>query len=447
MFPALRQLVREFAGSLDSTPEPLSLKAGPGVTFDAINVDWYSRNGFPGIRNALGGGLPAWSGETVSVDTALNHSVVWACNRIISESVAFLPLMMMQETGRGKYPATHPMATALKNSPNDEMTAMEFRETLTSHCVLQGNAYAQIVRRSGTGVAVELNPIHPSQVRVERDTQKRLVYLIKEGTGPEKSYTVQKNKPQDILHVRGLGPDGVVGYSVITMARQSMGQGLAAEKFAGKFYANGGRVPYVLKTANKFKNQEDFDRFRADWENTYKEAHRAPILENGIEYQQTGLSLADAQFLETRQFNIPEICRWFLVSPHLVGDLSRATFSNIEQLALEFVKMTLMAWLVRWEQSLWRCVLTPDEKSQNLYFKHNVNSLLRGDFVSRMTGYASALQNGHVNIDEVRDLEDENPLPGGIGKDYRVQMNMQVVGAPPPAPAPLTAGKKPEVAA
>src|SRR5207248_3901802 len=138
-------------------------------------------------------------------------------------------------------------------------------------------------------------------------------------------------------------------------------------------------------------------------------------LENGLSYKHIVLSSQDSQMLESRLFGIHEICRWFLVSPHLVGDLSRATFSNIEQLALEFVKMTLSAWITRWEQELWRCVLTPAEKTQGYFFKHNLNALLRGDFQSRMAGYATMLQNGVASVDDIRDLEDWNRLPDGIG--------------------------------
>jgi HK97 family phage portal protein len=192
--------------------------------------------------------------------------------------------------------------------------------------------------------------------------------------------------------------------------------------------------------AQKFKTKEDFDRFRADWEMVYAVAHKAPILENDIKYKQIGISLKDSQLLETRLFSIHEICRWFGVPPHLVGDLSRATFSNIEQLALEFVKLTLSAWLTRWEQELWRCVLTPEEKTQNYLWRHNLNALLRGDFPSRMTGYATMLQNGIACQDEIRDLEDWNPIEDGIGTGYHIQLNMQTL---PPDGGPLQPPKGP----
>lgn len=436
MFPALAQALRELKQGFGSQPEPLSLKSA-NVTLDLVNAEWLSRNGYSRLSAAWNGGEGSWAGERVSVDTAQNHSVVWACKRIISESIAFMPLFMMQETSKGKFPVKDlPLATGLHNCPNEEMTTMEFRETLTGHCLLQGNAYAQIVRRSGTDVAQELYPLQPGQVKSERDKQKRLVYVVKDGNSQSKSYTIERGKAQDILHVRGPGFDGVTGYSVVSMARQSWGTANATERFAANFYANGGRVPYNLKLSQSFKDDTKFDKFRADWEALYSQPHKVPILEPWLEYQQTGMSFEDAQFLGMRQFNIPEICRWFLVSPHLVGDLSRATFSNIEQLALEFVKMTLMAWITRWEQSMWRCLLTPEEKGKGFYFKHNMNGLLRGDFLTRMQGYSIALQNGFKNIDEVKDLEDENPLPDGAGQAYHIQLNQATVpGTGEPMPA------------
>ena len=436
MFPALRSAVKDWWSGFGSEPIGLGLKdAFGGVSFDSVNAGWYARNGYPALYSLLAQGAPAWSGETVSVESALNHSVVWACNRLISESVAFLPLVLLQQKAGIKEAAVaHPMYSALHDQPNDEMTAMGFRETLTSHCLLQGNAYAQILRRSGSGTAIELHPLSPSQVMPDREKngQRRLVYLVKDGNNAERTFTVQKDKPQDILHIRGLGQDGVRGYSVITMARQSIGTAIAAERNVARFYANGGRVPYILEMAQRFKNDSDFDKFRSDWEKIYAEPHRAPILENGTTYKQIGLNARDAQMLETRLFDIHEICRWFLVSPHLVGDLSRATFSNIEQLALEFVKLTLSTWITRWEQELRRCVLTPEEKTKGYFFKHNVNALLRGDFQSRMAGYSTMLQNGIASINEIRDLEDWNPIEDG--DEHHIQLNMQSL----PGDTPLT---------
>lgn len=419
---AIRDLVeRPDAGPLSVVP---SRKAAD-FSFDTVSAGWYAQNGYSRIYSALTGGLPAWSGEPVSTSTSLGLSTVYACNKIISESVGFLPINMMRESGKTKSEAvSHPIYSAMKHAPNDEITSQSFTELLTSHCVLQGNSYARIVRRSGTGTAIELDPIPPECMFPTREKtgQKRLVYVMKEANQPDKTFTVQRGKPQDIFHMRGLGWDGIRGYSVVAMARQSFGTAIAQERNVANFYANGGRVPYVLNHKSHFASEQDFDRFRADWEKTYSQPHKAPILEDGLEYKQIGLSAADAQLLESRLFTIPEVCRWFGVSPHLVGDLSKATFSNIESLAAQFVSFTLMTWLTRWEQELFRCVLTPEEKTQGYYFTHDLSALLRAEFKARMEGYATLLQNGVDSINEVRAKEGQNPVEGGDA--HYVQVNM-----------------------
>jgi len=397
-------------------------------SFDTISAGWYARNGYYGIYSALSGGLPAWSGEPVSTDTALGLSTVWACNKVISESVGFLPLNMMREKGKIKDLASdHPTYKALKYAPNDEITTQNFTELLTSHAVLQGNGYAKIARRSGTGQAIEFYPIQPQMVFPDREKtgQKRLVYVVREEHQPDKIYTVERGKPQDILHLRGLGWDGVQGYSVITMARQSLGTAIAQERNVANFYAKGGRVPYVLKHPLKFKDDKDYERFAANWEKVYSDPHKPPILESGLDYQQVGLSAADAQLIESRQFTIPDICRWFSVFPTIVGDLSRATFSNIESLAEQFVRFTLMTHLTRWEQEMWRCALTPEEKAQGYFFRHDLSALLRADFQTRMRGYAEMLQMGKNSLNEVRAMEGENPVDGG--DEHYVQVNLAPV--------------------
>jgi len=401
-------------------------------TFDTVNVGWYARNGYPGLYYLLAGGLPAWSGEPVNLQTALNHSVVWACNKLICESVGSLPLILMRNTDKGKVIATdHPMYDALMHSlPNGEMTAMTFRETRTSHALLTGNGFARVIRRSGTGTAIDLQPLDPAQVTVcrEKDGQRRVYYKVDPGNNePSDTFYIQPNKPQDILHIKGIGFDGLRGYSVINMGRQSIGTAISAERHVARFYANGGRVPYLLTMDKKFSSDGEFDKFRNDWERTYSEPHKVPILENSMKYQQIGLNAVDAQMLQTRLFDIHEICRWFAISPHLVGDLSRATFNNIEQLAMEFVKLTLTTWIRSWESELRRCVLTPAEQKAGYFFHHDLDDLLRGDFASRVAGYATLLQNGVTSVNEVRDWEWLNPITGG--DIHHIQLNMQNMSA------------------
>lgn len=404
------------------------------AAFNTVNVDWYARNGYPQLYRVLGGGGPTAAGVNVNETTALNNSVVWACVKVISETVASLPLHLMRQAGNTKKAATdHPLYGVLHDEPNPDMSDMELREMVTAHAVTYGNGYCEIVRDNKQR-CIGLLPLLPTQVTPQYDANKNVVYVVNQGAGKERTlrgYRAGRDLPQ-VLHVRGLGFDGLLGYSVITQARNTIGLSLVQEEYASKYFARGGRRPYLLKHPTKFKNDEDFKKFRENWEAAYSDTstfHRVAIMEGGLEYQELGFSQEDAQFLESRQFSVVEICRWFRISPHLIGDLSRATFANIEHLAIEFVQQTLMAWLVRWEKAIKRCCLTPDEK-RTLFAKHNVNALLRGDFASRMTGYATMLQNGIASPNEVRDLEDMNPFDGG--DDYHIQLNMQTLGGGAP---------------
>jgi len=398
------------------------------------------------------GSQSSWTGRPVTEQSAIAQSVVWACRRIISEAVAFLPCQLMQLKNGERIPATtKPLYRVLHDEPNPAMSDMEFRELLTANTVTRGNEFAWITRRSVSGEAIALQPFsQDTTVTADFDKSKRLIYVVKEGNASERPFAVESDKPQDIFHLRGPSPNGVMGYGVVALARNSIALAQIQEEYVSRYFAQGGRRPYILKSPKPFANDEKYLEFRARWKEQYGSPdsfHEAVILEGqGVEYQELGWSLEDAQFLQSRQFTVPEICRWFLISPHLVGDLSRATFSNIEQLALEFVKLTLMAWITRWEKALNRSVLTPEEKAQGFYCKLNVNSLLRGDFLSRMQGYSIMLQNGIANQNEIRALEDWNPFEGG--DDYHIQLNMQALTGGQPAQQPqqslvrLGTGKK-----
>jgi HK97 family phage portal protein len=387
---------------------------------------------YPKIYGMLGGGAPTWSGESVSGQTALYNSIVWACRRIICEAVGGVPLNMMQQNSNGekRFAIEKPMYSALRDNPNPEMTAMMLRETVTGHAVMGGVGYAQIIRRSGTNVAYQLWPLLPEQVTQDREKtgQRRLVFVVKEGNAAEKTYTVEEGKPHDILHIPALSHDGVTGENVIAYARQSIGNAQAVEKYAGRFFGSGGRQPGHLEAAQKFTSLENMQKARADidkWTDNPANIHRWPIFEPGLTFKPAAFSPQDSQFNETRQGIPAEICRWFGVAPHMVGDLLRGTFSNIEHQDLEFVKRTLTAWVTRWEKNLHRCVLTPDEQERGFFFHHNLNALVRGDFATRTAGYATALQNGWMSQNEVRSLENLNPFEGG--DDYHVQLNMQTL--------------------
>jgi len=386
-------------------------------------IDFPSAHGYYNMGRILGaGGGPSEAGILVSPESALQSSVVWACKRAISETLASLPLSLMQDVNGNKRHATEKgLYRIIHDEPNSEMSDMEFRETLTGH-LLDGNAYARVARRSGSGDVVGLTIMSPLATIPRRRPDKSLYYEFSEDGKP------LELSPSEVLHLRGLGFDGVTGYSVIQLARNSIGLAQIQERYASQWFARGGRRPYYLEHPTKFKDN-DFDKFREMWAKQYgntENFHNPPILEGGLKYTELGFSPQDAQFLESRQFSVTEICRWYRISPHLVQDLSRATFANIEHLAIEFVQHTLMPWCVRWEKALNRTLLTDQEKKQGYYFKHNMNALLRGDFASRMAGFSTALQNGIMCPNEVRELEDMNPFDGG--DDLHIQLNMQTLG-------------------
>ena len=392
------------------------------LAFSATNVDWYARNGYRRLYSLLGGGEPSWSGLNVTEATALNCSAVWACIRVISDPIGSLPLRLYRRVGNDdrERATDHPLYSILAEAPNQDMTSLDWRSCLQAHALSWGNGFSQIVRRSRSGEIIELLPIAPDAVMPDEDEQGRLRYRVRLKNGQEEIWTRDK-----VFHLRGLGFDGRWGYSVIGLAKQSIGLAQAMEKYGAKFFSAGGRVPYVLEHPANFKNVEEAKQFRENWKEAYGSGdnwHQGVILIGGMKYTQIGLKPEDAQFLASRQFQLPEICRWFRVSPHMVGDLSRATFSNIEHLGLEFLTQTLGYWLRVWEQTISRCLLTAEER-KTLYAEFDTDALLRGDYKSRMEGYAIARQNGWLNGNDIRRRENLGPIPGG--EQYVIQLNMQ----------------------
>lgn len=366
------------------------------------------------------------AGKTVNEMTAMQTTAVYACVRILAESIASLPLHVYRYEGGGKVRAPeHGLFYLLHDSPNDDMTSFVFRETLMTHLLLWGNAYAQIIR-DGNGRVKELYPLSPNKMTIERDDNKRRWYIYTEGndSNPNLPATQIKFWREEILHITGLGFDGVQGYSPIAMARNAIGFTLACEEFGAAFFKNGARPSGILEHPGLIK---DPARLRESWQAAYggsDNAGKVAILEEGMKYQQISIPPEDAQFLETRKFQIAEIARIFRVPPHLIGDLDRATFSNIENQSLEFVRYTLNPWVVRWEQALNKALLLPSEKG-NYFMKFNVDGLMRGDYASRMQGYATARQNGWLSTNDIRELEDMNPVSDEDGGNlYLVNGNM-----------------------
>ncbi|MBQ3268351.1 MAG: phage portal protein [Clostridia bacterium] len=385
-------------------------------------------------RNALNGGNYSFffgstdSGKVVNERSAMQLTAVYACVRILAEAIAQMPLHFYQynSTGGKEKALDHPLYIILHDEPNPEMSAFNFRETLMTHLLLWGNAYAQIIR-DGRGEVVALYPLMPDRMTVDRDSHGNLYY---EYTKAESDANTMKKgasivlMPEDIFHIPGLGYDGLVGYSPIAMAKQSIGMGLACDEYGASFFKNGAQPGGVLEHPGVVKDPQ---RIRDSWNAIYNgagNAHKIAVIEEGMHYTPITISPEQAQFLQTRKFQIDEIARIFRVPPHMVGDLEKSSFSNIEQQSLEFVKYTLSPWISRWEQAIHRQLLRPEEK-RDYFAKFNVEGLLRGDYQSRMNGYAVARQNGWMSANDIRSLEDLDRIPTESGGDlYLINGNM-----------------------
>lgn len=294
-----------------------------------------------------------------------------------------------------------------------------------THLLLWGNAYAQIIR-NGKGEVVALYPLMPNRMSVDRDEHGQLYYTYTRASdeAPTMNGMTVLLPPSDVLHIPGLGFDGLVGYSPIAMAKNAIGLAIATEEYGAKFFANGAAPSGVLEHPGTIK---DPSRVREAWMSQFggsANSGKVAVLEEGMKYTPISISPEQAQFLETRKFQINEIARIFRIPPHMVGDLEKSSFSNIEQQSLEFVKYTLEPWLVRWEQSMMRSLLTTSEK-QDYFIKFNVDGLLRGDYASRMSGYATARQNGWMSANDIRELENLDRIPAEDGGDlYLINGNM-----------------------
>lgn len=367
------------------------------------------------------------SGKSVTERSSMQMTAVYSCVRILAEAVAGLPLHLYKynESGGKERAAENQLYFLLHDEPNPEMTSFVFRETLMTHLLLWGNAYAQLIR-NGKGEVIALYPLMPNRMTVDRDNKGRLYYQYWRGKDEAKLSrdNIVILQPSDVLHIPGLGFDGLVGYSPIAMAKNAVGMAIACEEYGAKFFANGATPGGILEHPGIIK---DPAKVRESWNAVYQgssNAHRIAVLEEGMKYTPIGISPEQAQFLETRKFQINEIARIFRVPPHMVGDLEKSSFSNIEQQSLEFVKYTLEPWLVRWEQAMVRSLLSKTEKEQ-YFIKFNVDGLLRGDYESRMNGYATARQNGWMSANDIRQLENLDRISKKEGGDlYLINGNM-----------------------
>lgn len=361
------------------------------------------------------------SGERVNERTALGLAPVWSAVRLISESIAYLPWRTQRRRADGgrDQARDHPVWKILHDESNPELTAYELVELLTSHVLTWGNGYAEI-ERDGGGRPIALWMIRPDYVTVVRRDREKFLWVQVPG-----KQSVRLG-PGSYLHLRGLGYDGLIGYSPIRMHRENLGLGMAARDYGGMWFGKGGRVPMVIRHPGTLKDTT-IAKIRRQWEEVHgslSQSHRVAILDEGMEAQKVGVPAQESEFINTSKLSVTDVARIFRVPPHMLADLDRATFSNIEHQQIEYVIFSLgAAWLRRFEQSANRALFTPEERG-TFYTKFAVDALLRGDSKSRADALAIRRQNGIINADEWREIDDMNPQPGGQGEVYLVPLNM-----------------------
>ena len=356
------------------------------------------------------------AGVSITEDNALKIVAVYSCIRIIAETIAGLPIHIYRKTDKGREEVDHPLKQVLCVTPNRYQTGFELMEMMVSSLNLRGEAFAHKII-NGRGQLVALEPLQAKYMKTDLDENNELVFTYQ---SPDE-YRVFRH--QELWRPLGLSLNGVTGLSPVGLARESLGIAYAAELSAAHLYSNGAQIPGVLEMPAKL-DEETIDRLRGQWAKNQSgpvNQFKPLILEHGMQYKETGMKAVDAQFLESRKFQITEIARIFRVPLHKLQEMEHATFSNIEHQSIEFVTDTILPWVIKLEQSLARDIFTTTEK-QKLFIKFNLSGLLRGDTATRYEAYSKAITDGWINRNEVRQLEDLNPVDGL--DEYLVPLNM-----------------------
>jgi HK97 family phage portal protein len=382
------------------------------------------------LNEFFGMGLTA--GASVTPASAITNTAVLGCVMVLSQSVASLPLITYRRTADGKDRATgHALYSILHDLPNPEMTSFDLRETLMMHLTLWGNAYCEI-EMNRRGDVLALWPLRPDRTRPVRHDDDQIWYHTRLANNQEIALPKYR-----VWHIRNLSIGGIMGMSPIALAREAIGLSKAGEELGSRFFSNGAKPGGVLQHPGKLSD-EAYERLKGSWEARHQgldNVNRVAILEEGMQWKDVGMPLDDAQFLETRKFQIGEIARIFRVPPHMIQDLERATFSNIEHQGIDFVTYSLTPWLVRIEQSITRDLVGPIERNM-IFAQFMIDGFLRGDIASRYAAYAVGRNWGWLSVNDIRKLENLNPIESG--DIYLQPLNMQEAGAPPP-PAPTPA--------
>ncbi|MFA5376879.1 MAG: phage portal protein [Dehalococcoidia bacterium] len=364
-------------------------------------------------------GEDTWTGLDVDRISALGLPIVWACVRVLSETLASLPWILYKRTDRGKVRAdNHPLFDILHIQPNPQQTAFMFREQLQGHLGIFGNAYANIIR-NGTGYVQELWPLSPDSVKPYREKGRLLFEYTDRATGLKDILS-----ENEVFHISGLSFDGIQGYAPLELNKQTLGLALAAKRYAAEYFANEGTPSLTLTSPGKL-SEDAYKRMTKSWEESHSrwgKKHRPAILEQGTEAKEISASPDKAQLVEVQKFLTREVCRYYRMQPHMVQDMEDATYSNIEHQGIEFSVHTMRPWCVRWEQAALTQLLS--EKDRKKYFpEFLMDALLRGDTLSRYQSYRIALEAGIFNADEIRELENRNEREDGGGKTYFAPQN------------------------
>jgi len=402
------------------------------IPFTNYQVKGFTVNRLPGQGISLPG--ESFTGINVTAETALTYTAYWACMRLLTGTIASLPLITYRRLARGKERATdHPLYALLHDEPNPEMDSFTFFETYAHHLIGSGNGYALIDWDDTRTVIQAIWIMRPDRVDVSRDsTTKEVVYRYMDDN---RGWVVLPS--YRVWHTPGLGFDGLIGYNPIRYSMQQIGLGLATEKFGSKLFGNGTAFGGFLKHP-KTLSEPAFQRLKKQIDEDHgglDKALKLKILEEGMEYIKNTINPEEAQFLETRKFQKREVASLFLVQPHKIGDMEQATFGNIEEQNIEFVVNTMRYWLVKIERSAKRKLVLPNEKA-NYFSEFLVDALLRGDFESRTRGYWTQIQSGILSPNEAREIENRNPREGG--DQYLQPVNMVVSGQVPAQPPPKT---------
>jgi len=371
----------------------------------AIGLDPFASRGSAGVR--------------ITPETALQCSAFLACVRVISESVASLPLHLFSRlaTGGKQRAPEHPLYRLLHRAPNPWQTSLEFREQLTALYLMYGQSFA-LIRAGAGGFADQLWPLHPSRMRVEVLENDRLLYLYRD---PRQNNREVPYSQEQIFHLRWLSLDAVNGTAPVELSRDVIGLARALEIHGCTYFSNGARPGVVLENDNAIP-AEAAERLREQWERMHRgpdRAHRTAVLPQGTHAKELSGSNEAAQFLETRQHQVIEVCRIFRMPPHMIQDLTRSTYSNIEVQGTEFVQHCLLPHCRRWEAAISRDLLTDDQ----LFAEHSLTALLRGDSAARASYYREMLNIGVLSVNEIRELENLNPI-GPEGDQRFMQLNM-----------------------